>query len=154
PPVQVGLGIVGVAAVAVDAQIFAEPAGDLSHVVGVGCQVVIRQAIGIGVPLAKDPVLGLGRLADEPAAGLVVLEVILIAMDAGGEMGRILTGILPGALDVAFVAPADVALKPVLDLAAQGALGMVGQELLGPLDQVAIVGAGEPLGADEVVDEG
>ena len=106
PPVEVSLRVAGVAAVGVVAEVVAEPAGHLGHVVGVGDQVVVGLAVGVGVPLAEDPVLGLGRLADEPAAGLVGLEVVLVALDPGGEVGRVLPGVLPGALDVAVVEPA------------------------------------------------
>ena len=47
----------------------------------------------------------------------------------------------------------DVALEPPLDLGPPVALGVVGEELLGALDQVAEVGVGQPFGADQVVDD-
>ena len=51
-------------------------------------RVIIGLAIGVGVPLAEDVVLGLDGLADEPAAGLVLFQVVLVAFDAGRELGR------------------------------------------------------------------
>ena len=90
PPFEIMLGVRGETAVGVVAQIIAEPAGDLGDVVGMGDGVVKSLAVGVGIPFAEDMVLGLDRLADEPAAGLVVLEIVLIAFDPGGELGRIL----------------------------------------------------------------
>ena len=49
-------------------EVVAELAGDLGDVVGVGDEVVVGPAVGVVVPGPEDPVLGLGRLADVPAA--------------------------------------------------------------------------------------
>ena len=52
-----------------------------------GGQVVVRLAIGVDVPLVEDPVLGFDRLAEEPASGPMRLEIILVTLDAGRELG-------------------------------------------------------------------
>ena len=140
------MGVGGETAVGVVAQIVAQPAGDLGHVVGMGDQVVIGLAVGVDVPLAEDPVLGLDRLADEPAAGLVRFQVVLVALDPGREVGRVLPRVVAGPLDVALVEPLEVALEPALDLGADRAFGMLGQELAGSLDQVGERDVGQRLG--------
>ncbi len=66
-----------------------------------GDEVVVRLAVGVDVPLAEDAVLGLDRLADEPAAGLVGLQVLLVAFDAGREVRGVLPRVVAGLGDVA-----------------------------------------------------
>ena len=152
PPVEVGLGVVGEPAAGVVAEVVAEPAGDFRDVVGVGQGVVVRLAVGVGVPLAENPVAGLGGLADEQAAGLVGLEVVLIPLDPGREVGRLAKRVLAGATDVALVLLADVVVEPVLDLGPVGAVGVLLQEPSRPVDQVGQRGVGERLRACQVVD--
>ena len=147
------LGVGGVTAVGVVAEIVAQPAGDLGHVVGMGGGVVVSLAVGVGVPLAEDAVLGLDGLADEPAAGLVRLQVILVALDAGRELGRILPRIVASPVDVPLVEPLEILVEPALDFGARRAVGMLGEELAGSLDLVGERDVGERLGADQVVDE-
>ena len=85
------------------AKIVAQAVGDLGDVVGMCDRVVVSLAIGVGIPLAEDVILGLDGLADKPAAGLVLLQVILVAFDARCELGRILPRVVASAIDVVLV---------------------------------------------------
>jgi hypothetical protein len=80
---------------------------------------------------------------------LVGLQVVLVPLDAGLEVGGVLLGVLAGLLDVALVELRDVALQEAGDLAVEAALGVELQELLRPVDQVAEVGIGELPGAGQ-----
>ena len=153
PPVEVMLGVGGVTARRVVAEIVAEPAGDLGHVVGMRDGVVVGLAVGVGVPLAEDPVLGLDRLADEPAAGLVRLQVVLVALDAGRELGGILARVVAGPLDVVLVELLEVLVEPALDLGRDGLSGCSARNWRARSIWSDKRDVGQRLGADQVVDE-
>ena len=75
------------------AQVVAQAAGGLGDIVGMRGEVVVRQAVGVGVPLAENAVLGLGGFGNVASSGRVLTQVILIALDTGGEIRGILAGI-------------------------------------------------------------
>ena len=90
PPFLVALGVGGVSAVGVVAKVVAQSLCDLGDVIGVSLRMVKSLAVGVDVPLAQDAVLGLDRLADEPPAGLVGLQIVLEPFDPAGEPCRVL----------------------------------------------------------------
>ena len=80
-------------------------------------------------------------------------EVVLVALDPGGEIGGVLPWNSAGRARYRARRAWDVALESCLDLGPPVALGMVGEELPGAVDQVAKLGVGQPFGADQVVDD-
>src|SRR5262249_13690458 len=90
------------------AEVLAKAAGDPGHVVGVRAQVVVGLAIGVGVPLAENPVLGLDGLAEITPAGLVRLEVLLVALDAGRKLAGVSARIVARPLDVVLILPLQI----------------------------------------------
>ena len=134
-------------------QIVSEPAGNLGHVVVMREVMIIGLTVGVDVPLARDPLPRFDRLAQEAPARLVALEVILEPLDPGGEVRGVAPGIVAGSLDVALVELVHVVVQTPLHLRAVRALGVVGQELPGLLDQIGERRARQRLGADQVVDE-
>ena len=99
------IGTGGITAIGMIADIVAQAMGHLGHVVWMCARVVVGLAICIIVPFPKNVVLGLDRLADEPTSGLVLLEVILVAFDASGELGRVLPRIIASSIDITVVEP-------------------------------------------------
>ena len=74
---------------------------------------------------------------------LVGLEVVAVAVDPPGEVGRVLAGEVAGLLDVAVVEGLDEGRRGAARPRPGPALGVLDEELAGLLDQVGIVGVGQ-----------
>ncbi len=81
------------------------------------------------------------------------LQIILVALDAGRELFRVLARVVASLLDVALVEPSQVDLQPGLHLRPCRTLGMVGKELACALDLLGERNRRKRLGADEILDE-
>src|SRR5262249_47641648 len=134
-------------------EVVPELAGDLADVVGGGGEGVVGPPIGVGVPGPQDPVLGLGRLADVTPAPGMGLEVLAVAVDPLGGLGRAPPGELAGLLDVAVVERLDEVVQEAFGLGAEPALGVLDEELTGLLDQVGEVGIGQVARSDQVIED-
>src|SRR5262249_33896011 len=136
PPVLVALGIGGITAVGVVAQVVAKPLGHLRDVIRVSLPVVIGLAICVGIPFAQDVILGLDRFAYNPPASLVGFQVGLEPLDPAGELGGVLAREIAGLIDVMLVQALQVHLQPAVDLLAHRRLGMLSQKLPRPFDLI------------------
>ena len=153
PPFEVAFGFGDPPPFGMLGQVVAELAGDLADVVGMGDEVVVGSAVGIGIPCPEDLVLGLDRLADVPAPLGVGLEVIAIAVDPLGEVGRAPPGKLASLVDVAVVERLDQVVEQAVGLGAEPALRVLDKKLAGLLDQVRQVGVGQVARPDQVVED-